>query len=689
MAAPAIAALDLSGNGASEIWQLTYPSIRADEEDADNDGVSNYFEMIAGTNPLDSESALHLNFEDLLPNQWLLTWDGVFGKKYVVETFDVSQSVWTPIHEVTLGAESEEMEYAVSEIEDEDSGIFRLRVSDVDEDGDGLTAWEESLLGLDDSEISSVEEDDFGDYHTALAFLEQESGVTLTNGVVLPQRLPTVEEASRFLVQTSFGPTSETINEVMAMGLNNYFDSQVAKSSSLTSSGMFSSGAPVNALLWRSGWWRGALIGEDQLRQRIAYALSQVFVVNIGTGTVIGDNPLVQAAYYDPLITGCFGSYRALLDHVTYSPTMGFYLSHLKNRKSDASLNRFPDENFAREIMQLFTIGLWELNSDGSRKVDDVGEYIPTYDNDVITEVAKIFTGMSHTRVNNGQIATSFFDAPRGNDYRFPMRVWDEEHEPGSKLLFNGVIIPEGQTGEEDVQQTLDALCDHPNIGPFVSRLLIQRFTSSNPSPSYLERVSHIWQQSDGNLEAVMKAILFDPEARTPDLKNGKRGKLREPLIRMTQIMRAFGPQIRTGNFTVSSGHILSETGQFPLLAPSVFNFYLPDHQPTGLLTEEDLVAPEFQIATTNSLLTTHNLLRVTADTGHREQDEDYTEELIMLSDPQILVDHLDQLLTYGTMNMETRSAVLDQISREVSDSNKVRIAVQLIVTSPEFSVLK
>ena len=153
--------------------------------------------------------------------------------------------------------------------------------------------------------------------------------------------------------------------------------------------------------------------------------------------------------------------------------------------------------------------------------------------------------------------------------------------------------------------------------------------------------------------------------------------------------MRAFGPQVRTGSVVVTSGQVLSDTEQFPLLAPSVFNFYLPDHQPTGLLTEEDLVAPEFQIATTNSLLTTHNLLRITAARGHGQQNVDYTEELMMLSDPQFLVDHLDQLLTYGTMRMETRSAVLDQISREISDSNKVRIAVQLIVTSPEFSVLK
>ena len=681
--------IDLDGDGVSELWELSFPLLEADESDLDGDGQSNFMEMVAGTDPTDAGDSLRLELMQIEEGGISLSWAGVGGKRYELQTWDTSQSEWVVVETSMLPELSGGLEVIIPELESRE--IFRLKVSDVDEDGDGLSAWEEVLLGGSDASGDSLETDTegLGDYRIAFELLEGASGTPLTNGDVLPQRLPTAEEASRFLVQTSFGPDTASINEVMSRGMGGYFDDQVAMPASLTRASMFASGAAISAVYWRHGWWRSALIAPDQLKQRLAYALSQIFVINTETGTVIGDNALIHAAYYDPFLTGAFGTYRDLLDHVTYSPTMGFYLSYLKNRKSDPVLNRFPDENFAREIMQLFTIGLWELNEDGTRKTDGNGNDIPSYDNEVITEMAKIFTGMSHTIVNNGQVATSFFQAPRGNDYRFPMRVWDEEHELGIKTLFNGVVIPAEQTGEEDVQQTLDALCEHPNMAPFVSRLLIQRFTSSNPSPEYLGRVSRVWNLSEGNLEEVMRAILFDREARAIDRDLGLRGKLREPLIRAVQIMRAFAPEVRAGNFTVRSEEFTEGMGQYAMLAPSVFNFYLPDNRPTGVLADFGLVAPEFQIATTNALLASHNLLRTIASSGHVLQGVDYTEELALVSDPEALVDHLDRLLTYGTMSEETRSVVLDRIALETTELNKVIQAVQMVVISPEFSVLK
>jgi len=614
-----------------------------------------------------------------------LSWYGVPGKFYRVEELNLVSGQWHERVGVAptkiVGMRSVEVTRAA------ETQIFRLAVSDWDGDGDGVSAWEEWQLGLDDENPSTLG-GGTGDYERVLRALESASGLVLVNGEVLPRRLPEHGEASRFLVQTSFGPTMEAIEEVCELGLTAYFDAQLEMPEHLTRSNFTKTGLPVSVALWRHAWWRTVLVADDQLRQRMAYALSQIFVVNNEGGTVIGDNPLVQASYYDPLLSGAFGSFRDVLEHVTYSPTMGFYLSHLNNRKSDLTINRFPDENFAREIMQLFTIGLWRLNQDGTHELDGEGRSIPTYDNGVITEMAKIFTGMSHGR-SLGDVATSFYDAANGNDYLFPLVVWDEEHEPGEKVLFDGVRIPEGQSGEEDVQQTLDALANHQNVGPFIGRLLIQRFTSSNPSSDYLRRVSLAWEGSHGDLGAVMRAIIFDPEARTANIENGIRGKVREPLIRFTHLMRAFAPPINGSKFGVLIGDVQADLGQFVMSAPSVFNFYSPDHSPAGLLADLGLVAPELEIATTSALLGTHDLLKVTAARGHWVRGIEYDEELALLDDPEELLDRLDLLLGAGMLSDVTRAAALERINGESTDGNKVRVATQTIVTSPDFSVLR
>lgn len=680
------AAVDLDGNGASEIWEGQFPGVEVDQSDSDYDGISNADEAICGTDPFDARSVLQLETPVLSGGQSELQWSGVAGKVYTVQSWNKGTSEWDSV--LVLGPSAIDGVRVAEVPMLENGGLYRLTVRDIDEDQDGLTAWEESMLGWSDQDDYSSGAAEVPDYESVIRLLEQPEGVTLAGGGVLPQRLPSADEASRFLNQASFGPTTDSIQEVMNIGLTGWLDQQVGMEPTKTRNQMYMTGQQISATFWRHGWWRAVLVAPDQLRHRMAYALSQIFVVNNEPGTVIGDNILTKASYYDMLVTGALGSYRGVLEEVTYSPSMGFYLSHLNNRKSDPAQNRFPDENFAREIMQLFSIGLWELNPDGTRRQDVEGNDIPTYDNSVITEMAKVFTGMSHSR-SGGEVATSFYDSANGNDYIYPLKVWDEEHETGPKFLFNEVVIADGQTGEEDVQQTLDALAEHANTGPFISRLLIQRMTSANPSPEYLGRVAATWAAQDGSLERVARAILLDPEARTIDRGEGIRGKVREPLIRLTQIMRAFALPDESGKYGVLYSALKQDLGQFAMSSPTVFNFYMPDYSPIGLLKDRGLTSPEFQIATASSLILTHDRLKTTASSGHWSRGIDYTEELAMLDDVEGLIDHLDTLLTYGTLSPATRAAVRDRIVNESSNANKVAVAVQIIVTSPEYTVLK
>jgi uncharacterized protein (DUF1800 family) len=514
----------------------------------------------------------------------------------------------------------------------------------------------------------------------------------LPGGQVIPKRPTRRGEAARFLVQASFGADGPLIDQVAAAGIGPWLDAQFALPVTSTYNMMISHGQGYDAFWWRKGWWRSVMLGEDQLRQRMAFALSQILVINCDNGSVIGDNPLLQGSYYDLLGYGAFGSYRDVLEKVTYSAQMGSYLSHLRNRRSDPALNRFPDENFAREIMQLFTIGLWELHPDGTRKLDAAGEVIPTYDNAVITEMAKVFTGLSFS-INSGYANTSFFTGGRGNDYLGSMMMFDDEHEPGEKHIIGDVTLPAGQSGDDDIDDTLDALCDHPNIGPFLSRLLIQRFTSSNPSPDYIRRVASVWNDNGtgirGDLKAVTEAILLDPEARTPEARGDASGKVREPLLRVLGLLRAFKARNAGNSFPIASHGMVEPFGQFPLLSPSVFNFYSPDHRPLGELRNRNLVAPELEIATTSRLLLTDNTLRSAIDAGFHSLALDLTEAVAMAGDTGVLLDHLDGLLTWGRMSPSTRATVQAAVNAQTTPIEKVRTALHLIIDSPDCAVLK
>lgn len=392
----------------------------------------------------------------------------------------------------------------------------------------------------------------------------------------------------------------------------------------------------------RRGWWLFALNGPDQLRQRMGFALSEIFVIS-DTDSLVYERSYGSANYYDMLCSRGTGTYRSLLEGVATHPMMGWYLSHLQNQKAvitNGVVVVSPDENFAREIMQLFSIGLVKLHPDGSLKLGPDGLPIPTYGQADITEMARVFTGWSFSKYNSPSTSTNVvtntsFTRNNGSEryesqWTSPMAMFPTYHDTAAKSMI-GLSLPANQTGEKDLSDVLDYLSANPNTPPFISRRLIQRFTTANPSSGYLYRVSEKFRTTGGDLRQTLKAVLLDPEVRSPDapLTQASAGKVREPLLRSTAFLRAFGakssllisdlttygyPQTELDKFpTGTTQSRISSTStvflQNPLSAPTVFNFFLPDYTPAGLLAANGLVSPELQIANENTVIQSGNYL--------------------------------------------------------------------------------
>jgi len=383
---------------------------------------------------------------------------------------------------------------------------------------------------------------------------------------------------------------------------------------------------------------------------------------------------------------------------------MGDYLTYWNNKK--ASEKRLPDENYAREVMQLFTIGLWLLNNDGTLKLDDQNEPIPTYDNEDITEMAKVFTGL--IRQTN---KPNLYWNPNRVD---PMRENNNQHDRTAKVLFDGSIIPAGGNTIEDISMTLDVLFNHPNTPPFISIRLIQRFVSSNPSPEFVERVSNVFIDNGegvrGDLGAVIKAILLDPEARDAGymIEEG-RGKLREPLLKFTQLCRAFDLQHNTANSHFWIKPFDDDFGMYPYKYPSVFNFYEPEYAPSGEIQDEDLVAPEFQILDDSTGLRTFRIFELLVERGlvgglaaganprptlnymRPGEPETIEFQLAKLSDADALIDRLDLLLTHQTLGDKSKAIIVEAVEAipEIFTLARLQRAILLVNLSPEFAILE
>ncbi len=527
-----------------------------------------------------------------------------------------------------------------------------------------------------------------------------------------PPSEPTLDEmraASRFLAQASLGASYEEIERTARLGPERWLDEQLAMPPSLHLPLFLELSAryadPADEDLRRSplfrqfAWWERTMQAPDVLRQRVALALSEIFVVS-DVPDLLFLLPGAVASYYDLLLEHAFGRYDDLLLAVSLHPAMGIYLSHLNNERGDPQVGRFPDENYAREVMQLFSIGLVELAPDGVPLLDEAGETIPTYDNREITELAKVFTGLG---LQGPGAAFGGFDG----DFTRPMVMYEAFHEPGPKMLVGGVTIPAGQPGMADVEDAVAQLADHPNTGPFLARRLIQRLVTSNPSPAYVARVASVFADDGrgerGNLGAVVRAILLDDEAREP-ASAALAGRLREPFLRWVALLRAFDASSPSGRYFIDSFGVGSVLGQLPMSSPSVFNFFQPDFAPIGPVRSVGAVAPEFQITTASTAASLVNLIvawsfaepafLVDADAFRADAispeemaiELDWEEEIELAEDLDALLDRFDLVFTYGRLAPAARQWIRE-VSEPLPPELRVPMVLHLLLVTPDYAV--
>jgi uncharacterized protein (DUF1800 family) len=513
-------------------------------------------------------------------------------------------------------------------------------------------------------------------------------------------------EATRFLIQATYGPSDGDVTDLMMQDYDTWITAQQQEAPTLLKPIMdqrIAASQPVNATMMYEAWWRASLTGTDQLRQRVAFALSQILVVSINHGR-LNEVPLAVANYYDVLLKGAFGNYRQLIEDVTLSPAMGLYLDMRGSRKANTSTGTIPNENYPREVLQLFSIGVNKLHPDGTLKLDNFGLPIATYDQNVIIGFARTFTGWDWhyegTTVPNPYVA----------DYINPMSLIQSRHEtavmPGqtySKLLLDGVTLPPNRNGLLDLKDALDNIFNHPNVGPFISRQLIQRLVTSNPSPGYVYRVARVFDGYRGDAEtapsaprgdlgAVVRAILTDYEARTTTLLNTPGyGKLREPLLRNTAVIRAFSPTSVSGEWRISNTD--GSLQQTPLRSPTVFNFFEPDFSHPGEIAGAGLKSPEFQITSETSAITSANFMRDgiyngwSSATPNRDIKINLTELGNLSSNPDAMVDRVNEVLMAGQMPAAMKTIIVNHV-KTIGATDKIgraRAAVHLTATSPQF----
>jgi uncharacterized protein (DUF1800 family) len=565
---------------------------------------------------------------------------------------------------------------------------------------------------------------------------------------------PTQTDAARLLMQATFGPTKATIDDVVARGINTWLDEQLTLPATSLHTLLIADvtefpnpppppGAAVGLQRYAhypnriAAWYKLAATSRDQLRQRVAFALSEIFV--IGNMQQLVNEPQGQTKYYDLLVNGAFGNFRTLLEQVSLSPMMGFWLSHMANQKADPVKGTSPDENYAREIMQLFSIGLVQLQPDGTLLLDSGGQPVPTYNQQTITEVAKVFTGwgMAYSDPNTTRANELIAFPPRGPlDRRLdddpmlvPMRYFDAFHDKTEKRVISlqqvapetatPTIIPANQTGPQDLKIFLDALADHPNTAPFICRRLIQFLVTSNPSAGYVYRVSQVFKQQKSSatqLGTVIRAILTDYEARSPDvLANVGYGKIKEPLIRLISLFRALDIRAPNGRYLDSYyldprgtygpvGNIVNSLlnfGQEPLGAVTVFNFFSPDYAPPGPIAAAGLVAPEMQLVDSYFAvrLPTNLFTYFTRDVSTLPAPPsgaspflapDFSAFLPNARNFTALADQVNLLFCANQLTAANRTLLINTLTNTAnvsSDTDLVRTAVEFVLAAPDGAV--
>lgn len=514
----------------------------------------------------------------------------------------------------------------------------------------------------------------------------------------------------RFLEQATFGPTQSDLAHLRSVGFRAYLDEQFnTPASGYPTLTLYpadnTQGCPndpnnasvrgtclrdnYNLYPLRIQFHKNTLTGKDQLRQRVALALSEIMVVS---GRDLNDMPSWMAPYLQTLDRNAFGNFRQLLYEITLNPAMGRYLDMAGNNKS------MPNENYAREILQLFSVGLDQLNQDGTPRLDAQGNRIPTYDQNTITNFARVFTGWRIPAVAGQQGVA---------DYINPMTVGSENnHDTGQKVLLNGQVLPVGQTSSQDLNAAIDNIFNHPNVGPFIGRELIHHLVTSNPSPAYVGRVAAAFNNNGagvrGDMKAVINAILLDPEARG-DLKTDPNyGHLREPVLYISNLLRAFNA---TSDYNLSGSNgfagFSNGTANYPqtmdqdlFRSPTVFNYFPADYVMPGTT---DVYGPEFGILSTATTLKRANFVNTLVFSGIAAVPPDkpsgtqldLSSWQALAGNPQQLVDSLNALMMHGGMSSAMRSAIVQNVSNISASSPLLRAqtAIYLIATSSQYQV--
>ncbi len=546
-------------------------------------------------------------------------------------------------------------------------------------------------------------------------------------------------DAARFLAQATFGPSTSDIAHLRAVGYQQWFVEQFSATTSTEAPYLdwVEAGAQpyiddeARIEIWginaagtgdpsRASFPNNA--NNDQLRQRVAFALSELFVVSNSNGTLAYE-PWTLASFNDLLAQYAFSNYRDLLEAVTKHPAMGIFLSMIQNVKADPIANTHPDQNYAREIMQLFSVGLNQLNIDGTLST---GQPIPTYTQATVEGFAAVFTGWDW---NDPQCQDEYFNCgPGGNDdpiwrqAMVPVEAYHDNTSDKQLLNYNQVTLTNGVlhagTAQAELTAALDNIFHHPNVGPFIATRLIQRLVTSNPSPAYVARVAKIFnddgsaQHVRGNLKAVVQAILLDVEARYGQWQNPTVfGKAREPLIKLVHLWRAMQATTSDGRINGLSPYppIEEQIGEAPLRSPTVFNFFVPNYQAGGEVLAKGLFSPEFQILTDTIAVSTPNILyhqifcNYTGSEDCYGSDDPGTMQIrapddaaLAMSNPSALIDKYNVLFMSGQMSPFMKNILLNRLNA-IDDGNRgantgtyrVQHLLYLILNSPEYSIQK
>jgi uncharacterized protein (DUF1800 family) len=525
-----------------------------------------------------------------------------------------------------------------------------------------------------------------------LSFFGCSSGtIPTTTSVVTPPvtQAASATAAARILDQTSFGPTAASIAHVQSEGITAYLTEQFAQPTTILAS------IPTNPLpavclsnnsaypCAESEWWQTAINGNDQLRQRVAFALSEMFVVS--TQAIPGQ---AIPQFHNALANDAFTNFRTVMQDVSLSPAMGDYLNMLNSAKP--ATGQIANENYPRENMQLFTIGLELLNQDGSSQLDGSGNLIPSFTEAQVQAFALAYTGWTLANVAGGTV-TKFPN--NSGDYNDPMVAVETQHDMTSKILLNGTVLPAGGTAEQDLKGALDNIFSHPNVGPFVCTQLIQHLVTSTPSAAYVSRVSAIFANNGsgvrGDMKAVLQAILTDQEARAGDTNAAfDGGHLREPILFITAMMRGLGFTNKDVNSSYNSLSTYSNNlSERPYRANSVFNFFSPSY----VIPATTLNAPEFGIENT----ATATLRLSLADSIVNNKISGFTVDLsstsslgVLAATPSALVSNLNMLLMHSQMPTAMNTTIVNAITPLTSNAQRVRVAIYLIVTSSQYKVI-